>query len=89
MCLDAVPSSRTLPIPSPQLENLFVSPSRGVVLGDYGLALSVHEEKPISPVGTLGALLICGNVGALCWVLPGSLPGSLYTHTHTHRVHAP
>lgn len=37
-----------------KLENLFVSPSRGVLLGDYGLAVCVHEEKPISPVGTLG-----------------------------------
>ncbi len=38
-----------------KLENLFVAPgARGVLLGDFGLALSVHEEKPISPVGTLG-----------------------------------
>ncbi|GBF97062.1 aurora-like kinase [Raphidocelis subcapitata] len=36
-----------------KLENLFVSPTRGVMLGDYGLAVCVHEEKPISPVGTL------------------------------------
>lgn len=36
-----------------KLENLFVSPSRGIMLGDFGLALCVHEEKPISPVGTL------------------------------------
>jgi serine/threonine protein kinase len=39
-----------------KLENLFVSPARGIMLGDFGLALCVHEEKPISPVGTLGAL---------------------------------
>ena len=38
-----------------KLENLFVSPTRGVLLGDFGLALCTHEEKPISPVGTLGA----------------------------------
>ena len=37
-----------------KLENLFVSPMRGVLLGDFGLALCTHEEKPISPVGTLG-----------------------------------
>ncbi|GBF89005.1 aurora like kinase [Raphidocelis subcapitata] len=36
-----------------KLENLFVSPTRGVLLGDFGLALCTHEEKPISPVGTL------------------------------------
>jgi serine/threonine protein kinase len=40
-----------------KLENLFVAPGRGVLLGDFGLALSVHEEKPISPVGTLGRWL--------------------------------
>ena len=40
-----------------KLENLFVSPTRGIMLGDFGLALCVHEEKPISPVGTLGGCL--------------------------------
>ncbi len=39
-----------------KLENLFVSQARGIILGDFGLALCVHEEKPISPVGTLGEL---------------------------------
>ena len=36
-----------------KLENLFVSPARGVLLGDFGLALCVHEERPISPVRRL------------------------------------
>jgi aurora kinase, other len=48
-----------------KLENLFVSPTRGILLGDFGLALCVHEEKPISPVGTLGA-----------WAAAGGHPGS-------------
>lgn len=37
-----------------KLENLFIaSGTGGLKLGDFGLALCVHEEKAISPVGTL------------------------------------
>ena len=43
-----------------KLENLFVSRSRGVLLGDFGLALCVHEEKPISPVRRLLAGVLPG-----------------------------
>eukprot|EP00775_Hariotina_reticulata_P004227 gene4227-4476_t len=36
-----------------KLENLFISNSGHLQLGDFGLAISVLEERPISPVGTL------------------------------------
>lgn len=36
-----------------KLENLFVSSQGQLQLGDFGLALCIHEENAISPVGTL------------------------------------
>ncbi|KAF6256795.1 kinase-like domain-containing protein [Scenedesmus sp. NREL 46B-D3] len=36
-----------------KLENLFISSSGHLQLGDFGLAISTQEERAISPVGTL------------------------------------
>lgn len=36
-----------------KLENLFISSRGHLQLGDFGLAISVLEERAISPVGTL------------------------------------
>jgi serine/threonine protein kinase len=36
-----------------KLENLFISTNGHLQLGDFGLAISVLEERAISPVGTL------------------------------------
>jgi serine/threonine protein kinase len=36
-----------------KLENLFISSHGHLQLGDFGLAISVLEERAISPVGTL------------------------------------
>lgn len=35
------------------MENLFISSRGHLQLGDFGLAISVLEERAISPVGTL------------------------------------
>jgi serine/threonine protein kinase len=42
-----------MPFRDIKLENLFISNSGHLQLGDFGLAISVLEERPISPVGTL------------------------------------
>jgi hypothetical protein len=36
-----------------QLENIFVDDAGLIQLGDFGLAVCMHEERAISPVGTL------------------------------------
>lgn len=36
-----------------KLENVFLVDGNTVKLGDFGLSICVHEEKPIAPVGTL------------------------------------
>jgi serine/threonine protein kinase len=36
-----------------KLENLFINERNQVMMGDFGLALCMYEERAISPVGTL------------------------------------
>lgn len=36
-----------------KLENIFVDEYMRVKMGDFGLTMNVHEERAISPVGTV------------------------------------
>lgn len=58
--MQLIPQLSTQPLPALcllcrdiKLENLFISSRGHLQLGDFGLAISVLEERAISPVGTL------------------------------------